>query len=600
MPFFLLGVHRGSFERREAMAVGVLKMLEGDVPGRIVVLNHEKMVLGRHPNCEIVLDNAAVSRRHAQFLENHGTYFVEDLQSRNGTIVNGERIEGRTQLHDTDLVKICNVVLRFHAVMPQASEAGAGTTTLPGDTHHLSPDTAQVTQLDGKTTADDLPPVKMDDSNAAVISSMDASSITHISLKIQPEAKLAAVLAISRELGSAIEVSEVLPRILDTLFQIFPQADRGVVLLRESDSDKLVVKAAKARHKHNDDTVEISQTIIQKAVDTGQAFLSADAGTDKRFDSSESISNFRIRSLMCAPLVGQDGSVMGVIQVDSKTSAPGFIAEDLEILITVACQAAGVVEKAMLFERAETLRDLERELDFATQIQLGFLPTERPQVAGYEFFHYYEAAQSVGGDFFDYVMLGGGKVAITLGDVAGKGVPAALMMARLYADARYHLLMEETAGGALAKLNDDVVRGGHGHRFVTYAGAILDPHTHTLTLANAGHLPPLMKHADGTVERIGVDHANLPLGVGLNLEFEETVIDLAPGDAVILYTDGVTEATNAANDLFGMKRLITRIANAPDSIAELGEQLIADVEEFCGGRPQRDDICLLGFRRLLV
>ena len=102
----------------------------------------------------------------------------------------------------------------------------------------------------------------------------------------------------------------------------------------------------------------------------------------------------------------------------------------MEILISVACQAAGVVEKAMLFERAETLRDLERELDFATQIQLGFLPTERPQVAGYEFFHYYEAAQSVGGDFFDYVMLGGGKVAITLGDVAGKGVPAALMMAR--------------------------------------------------------------------------------------------------------------------------------------------------------------------------
>lgn len=577
--------------------MGVLKMLEGDVPGRIVVLNHEKMVLGRHPNCEIVLDNAAVSRRHAQFLENHGTYFVEDLQSRNGTIVNGEQIEGRTQLQDTDLVKICNVVLRFHAVMPPAVDPA--TAAVPGDTHQLSPDTAHVKPVVGQTTTS-LPPVSMDDSNAAVISSMDASSVTHISLKVQPEAKLAAVLAISRDLGAALEVDDVLPRILDSLFQIFPQADRGVALLHDNDADKLVVKASKTRHRHEDDIVEISQTIIQKAVDTGQAFLSADAGTDQRFDSSESISKFRIRSLMCAPLVGQDGTRLGVIQIDSKTSAPGFIADDLELLIAVACQAAVVVEKAVLYHRAETLRDLERELNFATQIQLGFLPTERPHIAGYEFFHYYEAAQSVGGDFFDYVTLRNGKIAITLGDVAGKGVPAALMMARLYADARYHLLMEQTAGGALTKLNDDVVRGGHGHRFVTYAAAILDPQAHQLTIANAGHLPPLLKKANQTVERMGVDHANLPLGVDGSLEFEEAVFDLAPGDAIVLYTDGVTEATNAANDLYGMRRLIKCIADAPPGIGELGERLIADVEEFCGGRAQRDDICLLGLRRLQV
>jgi sigma-B regulation protein RsbU (phosphoserine phosphatase) len=135
------------------------------------------------------------------------------------------------------------------------------------------------------------------------------------------------------------------------------------------------------------------------------------------------------------------------------------------------------------------------------------------------------------------------------------------------------------------------VRGGHGHRFVTYVAAILDPQTHQLTIANAGHLPPLLKKSDQTVERMGVDGA---------LIFEETVFDLAPGDAVVLYTDGVTEATNAANDLYGMKRLIKCIADAPPGIGELGEQLIADVEEFCGGRAQRDDICLLGFRRLQV
>src|SRR5690606_18668944 len=100
-------------------------------------------------------------------------------------------------------------------------------------------------------------------------------------------------------------------------FQIFPQADRGVVLLQDHEADKLVVKASKMRHSHEDDIVEISQTIIKKAIETGQAFLSADAGTDQRFDSSESISKFRIRSLMCAPLVSQDGTMLGVIQIDS-------------------------------------------------------------------------------------------------------------------------------------------------------------------------------------------------------------------------------------------------------------------------------------------
>ena len=156
------------------------------------------------------------------------------------------------------------------------------------------------------------------------------------------------------------------------------------------------------------------------------------------------------------------------------------------------------------------------------------------------------------------------------------------------------------AMAASLELHDDIVRGGHGHRFVTYAAAILDPQTHKLTIANAGHLPPLLKNADQSVERLGVDHANLPLGVDAALTFEEAVFDLAPGDAIVLYTDGVTEATNAANDLYGMKRLIKCVADAPASVGELGERLIADVEEFCGGRPQRDDICLLGFRRLLV
>lgn len=572
--------------------MGVLKVLEGDVPGRIVVLNREKMVLGRHPDCQIVVDNAAVSRRHVQFLENHGTYYVEDLQSRNGTLLNGNRIEGRTELREADLVKVCDILFRFHSSQPQ-QQPTSGEAGMAAETQFVGNETKRVVLSDAPETT---PANETDDSHESVISTLDASSVTSISLDVRPEAKLSAVLAISREMGATIEVEQMLPRILECLFQILPQTDRGIVLLRDEKSSQLLVKAVKARNAADEDSAPVSRAIIDRAAETRQAFLSADAG--REFDASESIANFKIHSLMCAPLVGHSKEMLGVIQLDSRTTAPGFKPADLEILATVACQAALLVERSVLFEQAGRLRDLQRELDFATQIQLGFLPTKCPYIPGYEFFHYYEPAKSVGGDFFDYVSLPDGRLAVTQGDVAGKGVPAALMMARLYSDARSHLLTERTIGGAMAKLNNDVVRGGHGHRFVTYAGMILNPTSHELTFANAGHLPPLLRSADGTVKRLGVDHANLPLGVDPDLGYEEIAIELAPGDTIALYTDGVTEANNTANELYGMQRLCDDLAAAPDNVNILGEMLISKVEQFCEHRPQRDDICLLCFRRL--
>lgn len=577
--------------------MGVLKVLEGDIPGRIVVLNLEKMVLGRHPDCNIVVDNAAVSRRHAQFLENHGTYYVEDLHSRNGTLVNGQRIDGRTEMHDTDVVKVCDVLFRFHTGAPP--NISPTSVARSAETQTIENETVRGLKSEELPPTPEPLPVNNGDSHSSVISSLDASSsATQISLNVRPEAKLSAVLAIGQDLAAAIQVDDVLPRILESLFQIFPQADRGIVLLQDRESEHLIVKATKSRNPADADSAPVSQAIIGRAAETKQAFLSANAEQDIQFDNSESISNFSIRSLMCAPMIGPGDELFGVIQIDSKTSKSGFVPDDLEILATVAGQAAIVVEKALLYQRAEKFRDLERELNFATQIQLGFLPTERPKIPGYEFFHYYEAAQSVGGDFFDYLTLPDDQIAITLGDVAGKGVPAALMMSRLYADARYRFLMQKTAGKALAKLNDDVVLGGHGHRFVTYIGMILDPETHQLRIANAGHMPPLLKAIDGNVEKLGGEQANLPLGVEPGLVYEELTIELAPGEAIILYTDGVTEATNPAHELYGTRRLMSNISAAPIGIEALGQELIESVEQFCEGESQRDDICLLCFRRL--
>lgn len=584
--------------------MAVLKVIQGSCPGQLIELHGERTIMGRHPNCHIVLDNAAVSRNHAQILENHGSYYLEDLRSRNGTLINGQRIRGRTQLSEGDEFKVCDVLFRFFLGAPPIGESSSGiwttasplvadstlrpTTTESAPATSTAPRTVQIPQFDDE-----------EGDGSSILSAVDMASLRHPSVSVRPEVKLRAVLEISNNLASTLDLAEVLPKILESLFKIFPQADRGFVVLKDQESGELQVKATKVRNERDDlQRVRLSTTILREAMSKARALLSADAAHDGRFDQSESVANLRIRSLMCAPLVNQEGHALGAIQVDTLDMRQQFLQEDLDVLASVAAQAGMAVENANLHTTTMRQRDLERELEFATQVQLGFLPTERPRLDGYEFYDFYEAAYRVGGDFFDYVMLPGGQVAIGLGDVAGKGIPAALLMARLYSSARYELLTKPTVAGAMSGLNVDVSMGGLGHRFVTLVFAILDPKTHRLTLSNAGHIPPLVRNSRGQVTKIAAEEAGLPLGIDSDIVYDQCEVTLEPGDTLVLLTDGVTEAMNPQNEIYGMSRLTKFLETAPDDADALGEALVEDVEAFSEGRAQRDDICLICFRRL--
>ncbi len=275
-------------------------------------------------------------------------------------------------------------------------------------------------------------------------------------------------------------------------------------MLREEEKKKLVVKATKTRHKvEADDQVHVSMTIVRKALETSEGILSANALEDSRFRASESLSSLRIRSMICAPLVSRELGPLGVIQITTNDVGAQFRNEDLDLLISVAMQVALAVENAYLYHQALKQRDLERDLEFATQVQLGFLPHSRPKLPGYEFADYYEPAQRVGGDYFDYIQLPNGKLAVALADVAGKGVPAALLMARLYSSVRYHLISEPDAAAAMTGLNAEISVSGLGHRFITCLIMVIDPQTHQMTLVNAGHLSPLRRNPSGKIDSIG-------------------------------------------------------------------------------------------------
>ncbi|MCH7685942.1 MAG: SpoIIE family protein phosphatase [Planctomycetes bacterium] len=575
-----------------------LQVIKGSCPGQIIELTGDKLRIGRHPSSEIVLDNAAVSRFHAQILQSHGIFYVEDLRSRNRTYLNDEIFEGRCELHDGDSLQVCDFAFRFHYKMPSADQVSSES---PNDSSSIRTNTDESTR--SSRLGVELRGLKVESETeespdaSSIITTLNASSSEGLKLSVKPEAKLRAVLDISNAVAHTLLLEDVLQKTLDGLFKIFPQADEGFVLLKDPVKDKLLVQATKSRITVEDESVRISMTIVRQAMDEHKAILSADAVKDSRFNMSDSLSELQIRSMMCAPLVGQSGDVLGVLQIDTKDLQQQFTQDDLDMLVSVVSQVGLAVENAYLHEELVSQREVERDLEVATQIQLSFLPSQTPKIPCYEFSDHYESAHHVGGDYFDYIILPDGRVAIALGDVAGKGIPAALLMARISSLARFHLLTKPTAAEAVTGLNSEIASSGLGHRFITFLVAMIDPKLNEITITNAGHLPPLLTNSKGEIRELAKDVAGMPLGIVRDQEFQQAKIPFLHGDILTLFTDGVTEAMNSQNEIYGKTRLSQFLSKGSHSADEVIEGIVADVDKFCEGRAQRDDMCLVCVKR---
>lgn len=577
--------------------MAVLQILSGDAVGKQFPMIAERTILGRHPNCQVVLNSSVVSRQHAQVLESHGTFYIEDLRSRNGTFLNEQKISGRTELHDGDQIRLCDVVLNF-VLFPSVTKMPIRPENRPPRVDSGTIDAMKSGVLDQsqlfEIPADEVPQF----SGSTSIHRLPSDSVYRSS--IAPGVKLKAILEITQALGRELEIDAVLPKMLTTLFNIFPQAEQGFVLLKDPETNRLRVKASRTRSETETETVAVSMTVVRHALQTRESILSRNVRDDSRFKKSTAFSKMQITSMMCVPIVNQENDGLGVIQIVTRDSARAFSEEDLDLLSSLATQASLAIENARLHEEDVHRRELERDLEFATQVQLGFLPKIRPKLADYTFHDYYEAALSVGGDYFDYLTLADGRVAMAIGDVAGKGMPAALLMARLYSSMRFQLLTKKTLEEAVAGLNEEISSSGLGHRFITFMVMLLDPVQHTITIVNAGHLPPLCRSADGQVRVLARETASLPLGVEPVLTFESATVPIAPGDTIIAYTDGVNEAMNPDREIFGNDRLMKLLTTCQGTISETVEAIVENVEEFMGTMASRDDTCIIGVHRSLA
>ncbi len=554
-----------------------LRVILGPNTGQIAELKMPECILGRHPDCDVSVNAGAASRYHARIVLVEDDYFLEDLHSRNGTFLNDRPIQGLAKIVDGDRIRISDTVFAFCQ----------GRCEGEASRHPVVQGRVKLLMVDDEEREFRLLP-----SSQVEVASSQATAPTHATLQV----KLKAFVEITQALRKALSLDQVLPQILDSLFVIFPAAERGFIVL-EDEKGELEPRWVKLRTGDPGNTVRVSRTIVRKAMALQQGLLSADASDDSRFELSTSLPDVPIRSVMCAPLVDTDGNSFGALQIDTASDRGRFNEEDLEVLLGVATQAAIAIDNARLHEYALRRRAMERDLEVADQIQRGFLPKHPPDVPGYRFFNHYEPASQVGGDFYDYVALPDGRLAVVVADVVGHGLGAAMLTAKLAAEVRLHLLSTRSPAEAVTGLNASLARDLSEGHFVTLAVAVLVAATGELTIVNAGHVHPVLRRADGRIVDVGQEITGLPLGIVEEFAYQQCSMELPAGGLLLIVTDGVHEAMNAEKELYGLHRLCGQLHATGGDPEQLGRALVADVRRFLGDRPQQDDMCIVCVRR---
>lgn len=575
-------------------ALAILQVTRGGIPGTRYELNAEKTRLGRDSSNDVLVDFLSVSRNHAIIVREGDGYFIEDLKSRNGTYVNGQLVEKRQQLCEGDEVEVCDVIFRFFHGNSPTNEVSHRKTQ---EMESLDSDSDRF-KVGEYVTGSKAPVSHVDSSASSIVATLQAGDSSRSwRFSVRPEPKLRAIIQILKSLGSRLTVDEVLQSILDGLFKIFPQAEQGFIMLHDPERDRLKLEATRVRRVKQAE-VNVSMTIVRQALRSGEAILSADASDDSRFDMSESLQNLKIRSLMCVPLLTQDDVRLGVIQIDTSNMVEQFSSDDLEIMLAVATPVGFAITNARFIQREFENRALQRELEFAREIQQGYLPRKLPDAPGYDIAHYYESAEQIGGDYFDCFAIKDNRVCLAIGDVAGKGVPAALLMSRLYSAVRTQMLMTGDPVATMTSINQEFTFDQSVFRFITVMIVVIDPGQGGLEIVNAGHSPMLLADSTGRVELVGIKDGGMPIGVLADQEFATTTAELGVGGQFAVYSDGITEAMNGDKQLFGRARLSNLISDRQGTAREQIDRIVRTVDEFRAGRAQEDDSCLAVVRRV--
>ncbi len=537
---------------------------------RSIPLTGRRISLGRTSDNDLAFpDEAILSRRHlaVDFDGNH--WFVEDLNSKNGTSFNGEPLVGRRQLDLKDKVSVGRMTITL--VDPDAGETAANV-VFEEDLNQTMVAPSRIT-----TSLERVVGRGAGGLEAALRSSSLAG--TH---------RVQALLDAGRELAGHRPLKELFRVILDLATQSVG-ARRGVLMLEENG-----ILAARAATGAG---FRISTAVRDRVMNNKESLLVADTRLHADLRESRTIVQQGILSFLAVPLQTQD-KVIGLIYVDSQNLLRQFTEEDLTLLTVMANIAAIRIENERLAEVEQVERLMAKELEQAAEIQRNLLPRKPPPVPGLELSAFSYPCRSVGGDYFDYLSMAGGRLGIIVGDVAGKGLAAALLMSSL--QARVQVLIEEPADVAtlIARLNASVSRTCPGNRFVTFFLGAVDPATGELSYSNAGHNPPyLVRAATGGVEMLTA--GGPVLGILPMAKYQSATLKMEPGDVLVMFSDGITEAQSAAGEEYGEERLLAALMPiCSQPAAAIAKAIGESVEHFMGTAAAVDDITLVVARKV--
>ena len=541
-----------------------------DGTSRTIPLESGRLTVGRSRGSEISFpDDPSLSRQHF-ILEGAGDeWSVEDLGSKNGTQVDGTRVGDKRRLRSGSRIEAGQVLLIFD---PSAMKAEDPVQFYPSGETEIPRGTVMA-NLKGLLSGERTPP------SAAAAVGAPAQGFGG-----------PAFFALVRA-GKELSGHRPLPELFRLILQLSIDAvgaERAVLMTLEG--DRLVTQAS------HGDGFHISSAVRDQVVEKGTSLLVTDVLRDDVWNARQSISEQQVRTMMAAPLQTED-RVIGMIYLDSRFFVREFTPDDLNLLTVLANVAATRIEQERYRIDEEDHRRVIAEIDQAAQIQRGFLPERPPQLERFDVAGHNAACRTVGGDYYDFFPYPDGRLGIVIGDVSGKGLPASLVMTGLHATV--HMLAEEP--GDLARLMSRLDRFVASHcptnRFVSLFFGVLGASSEGMTYCNAGHNPPLVIRANGSVERL------LPggtvLGILPEVGYEAKRCPIESGDVVVLYSDGVTESTNPADEEFGEARLQAVLAsNRPQPAARIVDAVNDAVAEWSAGAPPADDITVVVVKRL--
>jgi serine phosphatase RsbU (regulator of sigma subunit)/pSer/pThr/pTyr-binding forkhead associated (FHA) protein len=529
-------------------------------------LKSDRWTLGRSTDNDFGFpEDSGLSRQHLALEKDNGAWTVRDLGSKNGTFVNDQLIQSKHFLSPGDRItaSLLTVVFEPEAEkVPQVSIVFDRTRTDIGSAETLS------------TSLND------------VISSQTISAKPERGPSEHWKTPLAAFLRAGRELSQGRPLPELFEVILDLSIESVG-AERGVLLTLEG--GRLAVQASRGNG------FRISSTVRDQVLNQKASLLIRNVQDEEALRSMQSIVSQGVRALMAVPLQ-TDNQVIGLIYVDTSHWLREFSGDDLNLLTVMANVAAIRIERERLAELEHVRRRLASELEQAAEIQRQFLPARAPQVPGLELAGFNDSCRTVGGDYYDFLAYPDGRVAVMVGDVCGKGMPAALLMMGL--QARVQVLAGEPNPPAVVvdRLNRVLAAAALNTRFISFFFALFDPPSGEIAYSNAGHNPPLLIRASGKVEWL--TGGGPVLGIVPEAVYEEVRCVLNSGDVVVLYSDGVTDATNAQDEDFGEARLSEMLQQVHhDSADAILSALTTAVKDWAAGTPAPDDITLVVVRK---